>query len=100
MCVLYGGLGISKLQFEFSIKKSFTTVICFQFLVIKALDSDSYPYTDPKIGKMLDPDNTVKWSNGVKSSQSGNAVTFAWLPVHKKIELEAFFKILSLRKYL
>jgi hypothetical protein len=34
--ILYGGLGIGKLQFL--IKKKFSTVSFFQFLVIKALD--------------------------------------------------------------
>jgi hypothetical protein len=48
LCVLYGGLGITKLQFFFS------AVHFFQFLVIKTLDPDPYP--DPQLGKMLDPD--------------------------------------------
>jgi hypothetical protein len=55
--ILYGGLGIGKLQFL--IKKNlifFSAVIFFQFLVIKALDPD---WIRIRIGvhpKMLDPD--------------------------------------------
>jgi hypothetical protein len=54
LCVLYGGLGITKLQF-FSKKYpiSFAAVNFFQFL-IKTLDSELDP--DLQIGKMLDPD--------------------------------------------
>ncbi len=54
--VLYGGLGIGKLQFLIQKKNLifFSAVIFFQFLVIKALDPDWI-----RIGiqpKMLDPD--------------------------------------------
>jgi hypothetical protein len=55
LAILYGGLGIGKLQFL--IKKNFyflLAVIFFQFLVIKALDPDWI-----RIGvqpNMLDPD--------------------------------------------
>jgi hypothetical protein len=56
--VLYGGLGIGKLQFliKGKIKFFFSAVIFFQFLVIKALDPD---WIRIRIGiqpKMLDPD--------------------------------------------
>ncbi len=57
--ILYGGLGIVKLQFL--IKKNlkfFSAVICFQFLVFKALDPD-WIRIRVRIGvhpKMLDPD--------------------------------------------
>jgi hypothetical protein len=39
-------------------KKSFTALIFFQFLVIKTLDSelDPDPYPDLQLGEMLDPD--------------------------------------------
>jgi hypothetical protein len=53
--ILYGGLGIGKLQFLIK-KKKFSAVIFFQFLVIKALDPD---WIRIRIGvhpKMLDPD--------------------------------------------
>jgi hypothetical protein len=53
MFVLYGGLGISKLQL-FITKFFFSAVIFFQFLVIKTLDSELDP--DPHLGKMLDLD--------------------------------------------
>jgi hypothetical protein len=46
--ILYGGLGIGKLQFL--IKKKllfFSAVIFFQILTIKALDPDPAPYPDP-----------------------------------------------------
>ncbi len=47
--VLYGGLGISKLQvFE---RKKILAVFFLQFLVIKTLD----PYPDPDSLEMLDP---------------------------------------------
>jgi hypothetical protein len=53
---LYGGLGIGKLQFLIPTNvKFFSAVIFFQFLVIKALDSD---WIQIRIGiqpKMLDP---------------------------------------------
>ncbi len=53
--VLYGGLGISKLQFL--IKKRYKTnfqlyIFLLQFLVIKTLD----PYPDPDSLEMLDLD--------------------------------------------
>jgi hypothetical protein len=54
--ILYGGLGIGKLQFLIKKKKTFTAVIFFQFLVIKALDPN---WIRIRIGvhpKMLDPD--------------------------------------------
>jgi hypothetical protein len=39
--ILYGGLGIGKLQFLIKKKKKkFSAVIFFQFLVMKALDPD------------------------------------------------------------
>jgi hypothetical protein len=50
--VLYGGLGICKLQFLK--KKIFSAVIFFQFLVIKVLDPDWIRIGIPP--KMLDPD--------------------------------------------
>ncbi len=49
--VLYGGLGISKLQFFFDKKKK-SAVKFFQFLVIKTLDQDP----DPQLENMLDLD--------------------------------------------
>jgi hypothetical protein len=55
--ILYGGLGIGKLQFLIKKNKNkFSAVICFQFFVIKALDPD---WIRIRIGvhpKMLDPD--------------------------------------------
>ncbi len=55
LCVLYGGLKKSKLQFSIQkILKGFTAVSLFQFLVIKTLDSELDP--DPQLEKMLDPD--------------------------------------------
>jgi hypothetical protein len=53
--ILYGGLGIGKLQFLIKKnKKKFSAAIFFQFLVIKALDPDWIRIgVDPK---MLDPD--------------------------------------------
>jgi hypothetical protein len=53
-CVLYGGLGITKLQFIKKICDFFSTVNFFKILVIKTLDSELDP--DPQLGKMLDPD--------------------------------------------
>ncbi len=53
--VLYGGLGISKLQFLI-LKKCFSSYKIFEFLVIKALDLDP----DPDWPKMLYPD--PKWN--------------------------------------
>jgi hypothetical protein len=56
LCVLYGVI----CNFRSNKYKSFTAVKFFQFLVIKTLDSeldpDSYPYPDPQLGKVLDPD--------------------------------------------
>jgi hypothetical protein len=55
--VLYGGLGISKLQFLIKEEiKKFQAVI-FQVLVIKTLDPkpDPYPDPDPDSLKTLDP---------------------------------------------
>jgi hypothetical protein len=53
--ILYGGLGIGKLQFLIKKKLNFFSAVIFsQFLVIKALDPDWI-----RIGvhpKMLDPD--------------------------------------------
>ena len=52
--VLYGGLGIGKLQFDQKIFISFTAVNFLQFLVLKTLNPDWI-----RIGirpKMLDPD--------------------------------------------
>ncbi len=55
--ILFGGLGIGKLQFLIKKKNNFfSAVIFFQFLVIKALDPD---WIRIRIGvhpKMLDPD--------------------------------------------
>ncbi len=55
--ILYGGLGIGKLQFLIKKKfKFFSAVIFFQFLVIKALDPD---WIRIRIGlrpQTLDPD--------------------------------------------
>jgi hypothetical protein len=45
---------ITKLQFF--IKKFFSAVNFFQFLVIETLDSELDPDPDPQIGKMPDPD--------------------------------------------
>jgi hypothetical protein len=59
LCVLYGGLRISHLQFSIKKKfKSFTAVNFFQFLVIQTLDSklDPDPQPHPQLGKMPDPD--------------------------------------------
>jgi hypothetical protein len=43
MDVLYGGLGLDKLQFLIkNISKIFSAVNFFQFLVIKTLDLDRY----------------------------------------------------------
>ena len=58
MDILYGGLGIGKLQFLIKKKFNFffSAVIFSQFLVIKALDPD---WIRIRIGvhpKMLDPD--------------------------------------------
>jgi hypothetical protein len=56
LCVLYGGLGITKLQFLF-LKKSNFFFGCYFFssiLIIKTLDSELDP--DPELGKMLDLD--------------------------------------------
>ncbi len=56
LCVLYGGLGITKLQLLYLSKKYQIFFSCkiFQFLVIKTLDSELDP--DRQLGKMLDPD--------------------------------------------
>ena len=55
--ILYGGLGIGKLQFLIKKNlKKFSAVIFFQFLVLKAQDPD---WIRIRIGiqpKMLDPD--------------------------------------------
>jgi hypothetical protein len=55
--ILYGGLGIGKLQFLIKKKEiKFSAVIFFQFLVIKALDPD---WIRIRIGlqpQTLDPD--------------------------------------------
>ncbi len=54
--ILYGGLGIGKLQFLIKNFFFFSAVIFFQFLVIKALDPD---WIRIRIGvhpEMLDPD--------------------------------------------
>ncbi len=51
--ILYGGLGIGKLQFL--IKKN-SAVNFFQFLVIKALDPDLIRIRIGVHPKMLDPD--------------------------------------------
>ncbi len=48
LCVHYGGLGITKLQFYFQL------YIFLKILIIKTLDSELDP--DPQIWKMLDPD--------------------------------------------
>ncbi len=56
LCVLYGGLRISKLQFSIQNIKKFTAVNFFQSLVIKTLDSELDPDPDPQLGNMLDPD--------------------------------------------
>jgi hypothetical protein len=55
LCVLYGGLEITKLQF-FPEKYPIFIQLYFllQFLVIKTLDSELD--LDPQLGKMLDPD--------------------------------------------
>ncbi len=56
--MLYGGLGIGKLQFLIKKIFFFSAVIFFQFLVIKALDPD-WIRIRIRIGvhpKMLDPD--------------------------------------------
>jgi hypothetical protein len=56
LCVLYRGLGITKLQFLSKKYQIFSSVNIFQFLVIKILDSELDPDTYPQLGKMLDPD--------------------------------------------
>ncbi len=56
--ILYGGLGIGKLQFLIKKINFFSAVICFQFLVIKALVPD-WIRIRIRIGvhpQMLDPD--------------------------------------------
>jgi hypothetical protein len=40
--VLYGGLGLGKLQFDFKKIEFFSALIFFQFLVIKAPNPDWY----------------------------------------------------------
>jgi hypothetical protein len=80
LCVLYGCLRISILQFSIQKieKTSFIAVNFNQFLVIKPLDSDSYSDPDPQLGKRLDPDqhyinaDPQPWLfyHGVMSSQS------------------------------
>jgi hypothetical protein len=55
LCVLYGGLGVTKLQFFIKkISNFFSAAHFFQFWVNKTLDSELNP--DPQLGKMLDPD--------------------------------------------
>jgi hypothetical protein len=58
--IIYGGLGIGKLQFLIKKKFNFfSAVIFFRFLVIKALDPDWIRIRigiQPKMPKMLDPD--------------------------------------------
>ncbi len=49
--VLYGGLGISKLQFLIT-KYNFFSAVNFKFFLIETLDLD----LDPHCQKMLDPD--------------------------------------------
>jgi hypothetical protein len=55
LCVLYGGLRVSKMQFSIKKKKKkcFTAVNFFQFFVIKTLDSELD--LDSQLGKMLNP---------------------------------------------
>ncbi len=53
--ILYGGLGISKLQFLFKYQ-IFSALIVFLFLVIKILDSDWIRIGIQIQPKMLDPD--------------------------------------------
>jgi hypothetical protein len=52
--VLYGGLGISKLQFLLQHKK--ISAVFFQFLVIKTLHPYLDPEPDPDSLEMLDSD--------------------------------------------
>ncbi len=55
--ILYGGLGIGKLQFLIKKKFNFfSAVIYFQFLVIKALDPDSIRIRIGLQPQTLDPD--------------------------------------------
>ncbi len=55
LCVLYGGLRISKLQFSIQkIHKKIYSCKFFKFLVIKPLVLELDP--DPQLGKILDPD--------------------------------------------
>jgi hypothetical protein len=53
MCILYAGLGITKLQFFFRKLSNF-----FKYLVIKTLDSELDPDLDPYLNPdpYLDPD--------------------------------------------
>ncbi len=48
--ILYGGLGIGKLQFLSKKFNFFSAVIFFQFLVIKALDPDWSPASNAGSG--------------------------------------------------
>jgi hypothetical protein len=57
LCVLYGGLRISKLKFSIKKYKKYLQLKFFlKFLVIKTLDSELDPDPDPQLGKMLDLD--------------------------------------------
>ncbi len=70
LCVLYGGLGITKL--EFFIKKNiqfFSAVNVFQFLVIKTLDSELDPDPNSQLGKMLDPGFTFTFTMLCKAAK-------------------------------
>jgi hypothetical protein len=98
--VLYRGLRISKLQFL--IKKSICSYNFFQFLVIKSLDSDSYP----DLLELLGPDphwirihNTAfRPSNGrcmfvrreyLSSFADEGSLLFFWIVFRIRIELHA-----------
>jgi hypothetical protein len=59
LCFLYGGLGITKLQFFIKkISSFFSAVNYFQFLIIKTLDSELDSDPDTQLRKMLDPEST------------------------------------------